>query len=346
MTNVRTAQVTACGKLQTQGKVKPLQADNQYFKTKNSLENSGVFPLSLDTIAQPVHDKGLIYLKKKAKNQYFSKELARHLSILDSPLNKSYRRTLFDCGAMLIQEGYKLTSRYCNARWCNTCNRIRTAKLINGYRKPLEAFTEPYFVTLTIPNVKKESLEISLKTMLKTIQLIVRSRRRLTTMNGIRKLECTYNAIEDSYHPHLHFIVDGEDNAKFLISEWLNRNETAEHWCQDYRKADESTLMELFKYTTKIVSKAGKDFQIYIQPLDVIFQAMHKVRTFQPFGSVRMVSEDIDDVKADSYDIPFYESVVWEWTGNDWQSMLTGETLTGYQPSKRMIELTTEKMIV
>ena len=104
--------------------------------------NEGGCYTLLDTIAQPVHigEKpvfrgNLDTLKQKAKNHFFSKRLAQSLTKLpESPLNKAYRRTLFDCGALLVQEGQKLTSRYCNGRWCNTCNRIRTAKLTEGYR--------------------------------------------------------------------------------------------------------------------------------------------------------------------------------------------------------------------
>lgn len=59
-----------------------------------------------------------------------------------------------------------------------------------------------------------------------------------------------------------------------------------------------------------------------------------------------MISEDIEDIESDTYDIPYYESVVWMWESTDWYSMLTGEPLTGYEPSKRMIELTTDKFIV
>ena len=307
----------------------------------------------LDTIAQPVHEgkkavfRGdLTTLKQKAKNQYFSKALAKHLtSIPESPLNKAYRRTLFDCGALIIQEGQKLTSRYCNGRWCNTCNRIRTAKLTEGYKKPLEAFQEPYFVTLTIPNVSADILKMTVKTMLKDYQLIIRSRRRKTAINGIRKIECTYNAQRDDYHPHFHAIIDGRENAKYLIDEWLKRNQSASPDAQDMRIADKGSLSELFKYTTKIVSKSKKQgFRIYIKPLDVIFQALHGMRTFQPFGNVKMVNEDIDELKAETYDIPYYESVVWQWNDDDWYSIVNGDALTGYVPSQAMIELTTEKM--
>jgi hypothetical protein len=316
------------------------RVDKQTITPKNG--NNSL--LSLDTIAQPVHAKGREDLLKRAKNRYFSSELARALSVVDSPLNKAYRRTIFDCTALLIQEGYSIKSKYCNARWCNTCNRIRTAKLLEGYRKPLEAFSDLQFVTLTAPYVTREDLKEAIKTRIKTVQLIIRARRRTTAINGIRKLECTYNAEADRYHPHFHFFIDGKENAEWVVSQWLQRNPTAKHWCQDIQPAKD--LIELFKYTTKIVSKTDKGFQVYVQPLDNIFQSMYGLRTFQPFGNVRMVSEDIENIKADTYDVPWYESLVWMWEGNDWHSMITGEPLTGYEPSKRMIELTTDKFII
>jgi hypothetical protein len=307
----------------------------------------------LDTIAQPVHQPkkhnhrgDLATLKQKAKNHFFSKKLAQALTQLpNSPLNKAYKRTFFDCGALLLQEGQKLTSRYCNGRWCNTCNRIRTAKLTEGYKKPLADFKQPYFVTLTIPNVGGEVLKDEVKNMLRNFQLITRSIRRKVEFNGIRKLECTYNDNLKNYHPHFHVLVDGRDNSETLVREWLNRNPKAESWCQDIRSADTGSLLELFKYTTKIVSKSKKDgFKIYVGALDTIFQSLYGLRTFQPFGNVKMVSEDVDELKAETYDIPYYESVVWMWQENDWFSMLHGDALTGYEPSKKMIELTTEKM--
>jgi hypothetical protein len=308
---------------------------------------------NLDTIAQPVHQGkkppfrgNLDTLRKKAQSQYFSKAIARKLSqIPNSPLNKGYRRTLFDCATTLIQEGQKLTSRYCNGRWCNTCNRIRTAKLTVGYKKALEAFKEPYFVTLTIPNCPGNVLrEITLK-MIKDVQLIIRSIRRKEQINGIRKLECTYNFDRDDYHPHFHLIVDGKNMAELLVKEWLVRNKSADLKAQHIRPADENGLAELFKYVTKIVSKSKRDgYRIHVKALDVIFQSFYGLRTFQPFGNVKMVSEDIDELKSELYDIPEYESVVWSWYDTDWYNMLDGNSLTGYEPSESMKKLVTEKM--
>lgn len=330
-------------------------------QTAKQTKNRKDAPCIVHTLGQLGHNqcqqgfqptkKDKTYLQKRAKNAYFSKGLARELSHLESPLHKAYKRTVFDCCSTLMQEGKKLTSKYCDGRWCNTCNRIRTAKLINGYLKPLQQLEQPYFVTLTIPNVTGSELRHSIIGMVQTfsnsVKAIRRAKNSLTNgFNGIRKLECTYNAETNEFHPHFHCIVDGQINAVKLVHEWLKRYPSANNIAQDIRQADESSLKELFKYTTKIVTKATDGFKIYVPALDTIFNAMYKLRTFQSFGKIRMVKEDIDELQADDYEIPHYDFLVWQWIGEDWQSMATGEMLTGYKPSKAMVELITEKMIV
>jgi hypothetical protein len=320
--------------------------------------NSGAF--LLDTLGQPGHNqsqcgfqgmaatpvKGQEYLKKKAKGAYFAKSLARHLSQLESPLHKAYKRTLFDCCNVLMQEGTKLTAKYCDSRWCNTCNRIRTARMINGYLDPLTSMSEPYFVTLTIPNVSAAELRHTIVGMTTTFSNITKSfRRNADAIKGIRKLECTYNSHQDNYHPHFHCIVDGSMKAKALVNEWLNRYPMADMKAQDIRPANPDTIRELFKYVTKIVGKSSDGYAIFVPALDTIFQATYRMRTFQSFGGIRMVKEDIEELQADEYDIEFYESVAWLWHGNDWQNMQTGKLLTNYVPSQKMIELVTTRMI-
>lgn len=321
---------------------------------KNNQNNRGVI---LDTLVlhdhaqclqgfQPIK-KDKKTLLKRAKNNYFSKQLAKNLMYLDSKLNKAYKRTYFDCCSTIVQEGKKITSRYCNARWCNVCNRIRTAKLCNGYLKPLETLKKPYFVTLTIPNVNKADLKLSIKQMLScSINSIRTIKRKGMPFNAIRKLECTYNHETDTYHPHFHYIVDTEESANELLNQWLLRNPNASIKAQHITKANINSIKELFKYQTKIVSKANHDFNIYISPLDTIFKAIKGMRTFQAFGMIKKVNEDISELDSELYeDIEEYEFVVWLWNGNDWVNMVNGSMLSGYKPSNRMIELTTTKMV-
>lgn len=296
--------------------------------------------IELQTTKKPINP-----LYKKAKNNYFSKSLARNLMMLDSKLKKGYKRTYFDCCNTIKQEHQKFTSRYCGARWCNTCNRIRTAKMLNGYLPVLEKLNDTQFVTLTIPNVTADDLKDTIRLMVSQSTNIVRTlKKRFKTFNGIRKIECTYNSISNDYHPHLHFLVERVDVSNALVTEWLKRFNEANDVAQDVRPVTD--LKELFKYQTKIISKVETDYCIFLQPLDTIFCAMKSMRTFQSFGSIKKITDDLNDLKSEIIDgVDSYDLILWHWVKNDWVDVASGKHLTNYKPSKRMNELLTTKMI-
>jgi len=157
-------------------------------------------------------------------------------------------------------------------------------------------------------------------------------------LTGIRKLECTYNVIVLNYHPHFHFVIDTRRAGLALISEWLNRYPDAVMEAQDIQKADEGTLMELFKYSTKIITKNeltridGKAIiKIHAKALDTIFQAMRNRRVFQPMGILKQpVSEDIEEIESQVLEQLKDEINVWKWEQeiSDWVTE-DGELLTG-----------------
>ena len=157
-------------------------------------------------------------LQKRAKSKAFTLSYLFDLIDLKSPLLKSYWQT-YHCTNAILQEGKKLKSKYCNQRWCLTCNRIRTAKIINGYKSEIDKFNSPHFVTLTIPNVKAKDLKKSIEEMNKTISKINNNlkRRHSTKIKALRKYECTYNSKRNDYHPHFHLIVDGKEESEKLV---------------------------------------------------------------------------------------------------------------------------------
>ena len=90
--------------------------------------------LSLDTSAQPdqsVRDPS-VTLQKRARTKSFSLPLATALTDLRSPLEKSYRSTIY-CNRSITQVDGRMVSKYCGQRWCLTCNRIRTARAVESY---------------------------------------------------------------------------------------------------------------------------------------------------------------------------------------------------------------------
>jgi DNA-damage-inducible protein D len=305
---------------------------------------------SLDTLAQlgtkhKTEPKDIGYLGKRARAKTFTAPLSVKLASLDSDLKKSYWNSYY-CNENLVQEGNKITGKYCNNRWCSVCNRIRTAKLIVGYSEPLQGLNDKYFVTLTLPNCEgdelKETIDFMLKTC-KTVQEFFKKRHQRKKQDwqllGIRKLECTYNYKMATYHPHFHFIIEGEVAAKELVNEWLKRVPGTSNKAQDVRKADKGAETELFKYFSKIVTKTEKGFTTFIQPLDVIFTAMRGLRVFQPIGLKKDVSEDIEGIIAEEISGIEEKFANWKWFKHDWVDKSTGEVLTGYIPSDSMNRL-------
>ncbi len=277
-------------------------------------------------------------LKKRARTKYVTGALIHELTKLDTPLIKSYRNSYY-CASVIEQHGQTLTSTYCNNRWCLTCNRIRTAKLINGYMPSLKAMHRPVFLTLTIPNVKADELRQAIETMSATFRTIVHRfvSRSKTKIDGVRKTECTYNPVTDTYHPHFHCIIDGWIYANIIREEWLKAYPQATKVAQDIRPCkDDKSLLELFKYFTKLMT--NKD-EFYPANMDMIFQAMRGKRVYQPFGNIHPVKEDIDEVQAEEYKDIANDDKIWQWFENDWIDKETGECLSGYVPDETTEQL-------
>ena len=317
---------------------------------KNEGQKRSKNGLSLDTLEQlngfdkktPVL-RGLdkSRFRKRAKAKFLTGSYLFKLIDLHSNLEKSYWHTYY-CSRDLYQNGQKLTASYCGHRWCLVCNRIRAAKLINGYSLPISKLENKQFVTLTIPNCIGEELKNVIDGILKNISKIQRNiKDRLREQKsdlrviGIRKLEVTWNCYTNTFHPHLHLIVESSEVAEMFINDWLKKYSTAKKHCQDFRECNDSSIVELFKYFTKIVS-SRKDNKKYTtaEALDTIFQAMRGKRVFQPFGGLKKVkvSEDISGIKSEDLTEDYYTiREFWNWNGQDWTT--TEHKLCGYEPS-------------
>lgn len=295
--------------------------------------------------------------RKRCKAKFSQNRLVQSLIKLNSPLRGKYEQTQF-CSWSLIQKGNTMTAKYCKQRWCKVCNRIRTGKLMSGYEKSLKDMSDPQFVTLTVPNVPAEMLRETMQEMVADIRRIqdLKRKNKEPLIKCIRKLECTYNADTNTYHPHFHFIVDNWYQAYDLVDKWLDRHSDAIWKGQDIRPAKKP--IELFKYFAKLTSKSktdtitikGKkitrDEWHYPQALDIIFQAIEGMRIIQPMGGIKIISDEIDDVEAiEMKDGEVTEdTTLWKWTRletepgkftYDWVNIFTGEMLTEYIPTDR-----------
>lgn len=282
-------------------------------------------------------------LSNRSRAKFVTSLVSVPLSKLASPLQKQYKLTE-RCSGELTETPGKLSGLYCGCRWCLVCSRIRTARLISGYLPAIEKMGEKWFLTLSRPNVSGPKLKAEIKYYLREASLIqryLREKRKLK-YSSLRKIECTYNEVADTFHPHFHFVFDSFEAADLFLTEWLSRNPTAKlDKGNQLKECDNNAVLELFKYFTKVVSKTksktangldSSSYRIHLAALDTMFQAMRAVRTFQPCGVIKAVSEDVEPtqtLETDRFGADF-----WEWSGHDWLSRETGQTLTGYVPSE------------
>lgn len=313
------------------------------------IENTAYLFNKLEQLRKSPFISSLESLNKRAKAKYSQEPLLNALINLHSPLKHQYINSL-ECSSMLNAQGNKCSSRYCNNRFCKICNRIRTGKLINGYADQLLTLSDPQFLTLTIPNVPAEELRDTVKTMRKTIRKIQDNRRKSCKplITGVRKLECTYNVDRNDYHPHYHFIMEGESIANEVISEWLLFFPKATIKAQKTISATD--CKELFKYFTKLTSKTGDKYKngsklidewAFPEAIDLIFQAISNLRIIQPMGGIKLVkkAEEVDELQSIELDetVEITEGItLYTWYNDNWVDFTTGEQFTSFKPPKNL----------
>ncbi len=265
-------------------------------------------------------------LKRAAMSKVTTRQnVAECLKLPETKLRAQYEKTMKCSDYIEEYENAFVSTNYCKKRFCIRCNRIRTAALIDAYLPGLEKWKDKQFVTLTRRNVKKEELKNEIRELIDIVTAIqhqakkkflgegsptlkvcdVETRKvynisnpdyKPAGINGLRKLEVTYNDKEDTYHPHFHFVVENREQAVYLRNSWLKRN--PEHFiatqlpdgylvsdaktrlklrtlshnkiyipnpsgasqkANDIRPATENSVKELFKYFAKLVNKTDKE---------------------------------------------------------------------------------------
>ena len=285
--------------------------------------------------------------QKRAKAKAISNAITMRLVDVKSPMTKYYWRA-YHCSNIITQTGQTLIGSYCNTRHCLVCNRIRTAKAIHGYSKPLLELSKStskhshcLFSTLTRQSVKGEDLKRVITQMNSNYRNIQKNLKNTygVTLKGIRKFECNYNPLEDTFNPHFHLVVGGKP-CEILLQKtlWLNQysKEEATPKAQKIMPTSEGFELELFKYMTKMVYEDG---HIFPEALDTIFRAIRGKRIIQPFGGIKKVSENVDGIQKE--EVTFVEPYEGQWQFSDlvidWINEW-GEVLSNYTPSHETIE--------
>ena len=162
-------------------------------------------------------------------------------------------------------------------------------------------------------------------------------KRKIKNFDGTRKTEVTIRP-NGMYHPHYHIIIDGKENAKWLVNEWLKKVGSAKEQGQDIRKIEsEKGYLEIAKYQTKTITKNGKEVKRQCpRKLDTVYNALRKKRMFQSFGNIKKKIETFNEEELIGTET-VAEKGLYEYSCNlwDWKNK-NGQLLTGLTPSKNI----------
>lgn len=285
--------------------------------------------LGLDTYTNKhdQQDRELSKIVKYAQRKAITTKLANNL--FDLYNLASYRRMLI-CGDTLKKQGDTVVAaHHCQHRLCSVCNAIKAKKFYTQYSPKIHAIgTDWWYVTLTRQNVEDHLLRPTVKNMKYLLKSILdvgnKAHRRIYKVkrfNGLQAHECTHNGIENTYHPHIHLLVHGEENAQYILDNWYRRCKAANIEinidAQDLRPVNEqSPLIDIFKYSIKTA-----DADTTTQAVHTMAQAYKNMQTIKAFGDAIGKLEDIQDeditdkpVKFDP-DLPYD---TYKWYGFNW----------------------------
>ena len=288
-------------------------------------------------------------LKKRQWSKYVSKGIA--LSLMhynpNSDLFKSYKNTSYCSEVLRTDEACKLTSTYCKNKWCLTCGRIRTGRLINVYYFELEKLKTPVFVTLTLPTVIGDELPTRIAEMEKQWRLLYNQTKKakfkstFESFKGVRKAECTIRP-NGHYHYHFHFILEGYEQGKWLIEQWLRRFPEANKGAQNIKivsKKNNNAYNEIFKYAFKSEVKASN--KANAERYDLVFCAFKGKKTIQAFGGVKAIKEDFSEEDlTNGIVLEGRPNEILKWCTDDWYGSKEGEALVGLGIPQKVKNLT------
>ena len=275
----------------------------------------------LDTLAREVTKEGVYEAEKPlspSHKSFINRRIAKAITSkmifpfmdLNSSLKPSYLRTL-SCNEILLQDGLKVSSKYCKNRFCVVCNRIKTAKVINEYLPIIDGLSDLTMLTLTIPSVKADQLPSAYKMMLESFRRITRNIKKNYPQNsviGFRAYECNYNSKKNTFNPHFHILMEGKTNAFLIKNLWLDQIKGASYKAQDVQSANPGALIEIVKYVCKGVVKE----QFYPQAMDCIFRSLRGKKVFETFG-IKKINLDMNTTSKTVIDFRTSDVDVWAW---------------------------------
>lgn len=235
-------------------------------------------------------------------------------------------------------------SRTCKHRLCPTCQLRRSKRLAYNARAviaALQARTDvpPYrlaLVTLTQRNVPSNPSALrteidKLQDALSRLRYVKTARRDI--LGSVRTVEVTYNADNDTWHPHVHLIVIGRKDSPVLTASWWQSTWAATRDLDYMPQVDcqiitrDDCVYEVSKYVSKLTTLINRcPEQLKAARMRDLNEALSNRNLIVYTGIWRTirrdiaVSDDTDDTLPDHNPtcLGQVEDAIMRWTGSEY----------------------------
>jgi len=224
------------------------------------------------------------------------------------------------------ETGAIVGARFCKQRLCPICNYRRSTMLWHKVKEVTNYIENEYvFITLTVRNCCAENLKGEIDHILESFHRITTRRTWKRNFIGyIRGLEITYNAKEDTYHPHLHILAVACDD--YFKSEYVDVHTLRKWWKEsaqlDYHvqvnikkvKDKDSAIAEVVKYAVKVADLLESEIdQNRLRATQTIASCINGRRLMSTGGIITKLAKklkidfDEEDDLHDTKNADFYE---------------------------------------
>ena len=203
-------------------------------KKLKAIENSEKFVDKYSEKKKMTNETAATYLKTNLDDK---EKIARNLRLCGTTLE--FAREIGD-GTMHLIGGY-----FCQKRLCPMCAFRRSLKtcynIISIIQEPEFQNLEWVFQTFTIKNCKPEDLKLTIKRLLNAFARMTDNKNSAYNKQFVgwfRSLEVTYNAEDNTYHPHLHVLACvKKDYFKKTNGGYFSQDKLQKHWKKFLNKA-------------------------------------------------------------------------------------------------------------
>lgn len=271
-------------------------------------------------------------------NEFFSPKKMNSRKVAMSFLRSGDKKTfkkIAECGSALRFGHFSddtnrlLHANFCKNRMCPMCSWRRSLKNfshLSDVFSVLESTHEFVFLTLTERNCTADQLSERMTAICKNFRNWLR-RDSLAVFDGcFRSLEVTYNAVDDTYHPHLHIILCCPQGSYFGTDKYMAFDKWLSEWRSvggyDYNpsirvnRIGEKTIYnpKSKRYVTISLKKALKECSKYTikdsdflksdvaldkqdEVIQTLYNAMDKRRLIEYYGVMKDLHKHFTDLK-------------------------------------------------